>query len=591
MENLAYFDPLLFKCPKGAITKGETVEFKIEVNLDCVCNEAYLMLREDKCEEYSYIPMQRKENFFYASVQFNNHGHFWYNFKLNYNDFSKYLSKTYNSFSEVLNQKGEDFLQLVSENKYECTNSLQGGIIYQIFVDRFCKKGNVQTREPLILREDWGGSIKKNTENPLIINQEVFGGNFEGVKSKLNFLKELGVTTIYFNPISMANSNHKYDTADYMHVDPMYGTDQDFEELVKEAKQKGIKIVLDGVYNHTGSDSVYFNKNKTFPTLGAYNSKDSIYYDWYSFDEYPDRYSSWWGIDTLPSIKDDCKAFQNFIAGDNGVIEKYMKMGVSGFRLDVVDEINDEFTKQISNKVKSFDKNAPVIGEVWEDASTKISYSNRRKYFTENELNSVMNYPVKESIISYLKTREPYDLNSTLRMLLNNYPKIVLDNLMNFLTTHDTRRIYSEIRAMTNDNLELAKIYLKIATIIMFTLPGVPSIFYGDEYGMENNDGSSRGCYDWENYNNEIFNWFKQLTKIRQLPVFKDGELNILLAKNGKFIFERYSKNEHIVVLTNLKESEIDINLEGSFISLKTGQKIKSFVLKQNEIEILYEKR
>ncbi len=591
MENLAYFDPLLFKCPKGAITKGESVRFKIEVNLDCVCNEAFLMLKKDEDVDYTYISMEREDNFFYVDVPFTEHGHFWYNFKLNYNNFSKYLSKTYNTFSEVLDNKGEDFLQLVTEKEYECTDSLQGGIIYQILVDRFCKAGEVTPREPLIYREDWGGSIKKNTEDPLIINLEVFGGNFAGVQSKLSYLKDLGITTIYFNPICMANSNHKYDTADYMHVDSMYGTDNQFAELVAKAKEKGIKVVLDGVYNHTGSDSIYFNKNKRYPTLGAYNSKESKFYSWYDFDNYPDSYGSWWGIDTLPHIKSDSYDFQDYIAGEGGVIEKYMNMGVSGFRLDVVDEITDEFTQKISKKVRSYSKNAPVIGEVWEDASTKTSYSARRKYFTENELNSVMNYPVKESIINYLRCKEPYDLNSTLRLLLNGYPKVVLDNLMNFLTTHDTSRIFSEILFLTNGDRELAKNYLKIATGIMFTLPGVPSIFYGDEYGMENNDGSSRGCFDWKAYNNEIFEWYKKLAKIRQLSVFKDGELNILFSKNGKFIFERYSKTEHVIVLTNLKESELDIKLESSFVSLLSEKKANNFSLAQNQIEILYEKK
>ncbi len=202
-----------------------------------------------------------------------------------------------------------------------------------------------------------------------------------------------------------------------------------------------------------------------------------------------------------------------------------------------------------------------------------------------------MNYPVKESIINYLRCKEPYDLNSTLRLLLNGYPKVVLDNLMNFLTTHDTSRIFSEILFLTNGDRELAKNYLKIATGIMFTLPGVPSIFYGDEYGMENNDGSSRGCFDWKAYNNEIFEWYKKLAKIRQLSVFKDGELNILFSKNGKFIFERYSKTEHVIVLTNLKESELDIKLESSFVSLLSEKKANNFSLAQNQIEILYEKK
>lgn len=591
MNNLAYFDPLLFKCPEGVIQKNTKVKFKVEVDLTCVPNEAYLMLKEDNETDYKYISMERKENFLFAEVNFENAGHYWYNFKLNYNDFSKYLSKTYDSYSQVCDSKGEDFFQLVINENYECTDSLQGGIIYQIIVDRFCKKGKVVAREPLILRDDWGGKIKKNTTDPLIINLEVFGGNFEGVISKLDYLKSLGVTTVYFNPICQANSNHKYDTANYMQVDDMFGDEQTFKKLIDEAKNRKIKIVIDGVYNHSGSDSIYFNKYGRFKELGAYQSKDSKYYDWYDFDEYPEKYKSWWGIDTLPHIKGNNKDFHKYIAGTNGVIEKFMKLGIAGVRLDVVDELPDEFVEKISKKVKSFDKNAPVIGEVWEDAATKISYSVRRKYFSNGELNSVMNYPIKESILSYIKNKDSKDLNSTLRMLLNNYPKVVMDNLMNFLATHDTGRIYTDIKAIAEDNVLVAKKLLKIATGIVFTVPGVPSILYGDEYGMENNDGSSRGCFDWDSYNNDIFEWYNKLTKIRKLKVFKDGKLNILISKNGKFVFERYNKNERVIVLSNLQEAPLKISFNGNFISLLSNKKVENLTLKENDFDIIYEKK
>ena len=591
MEELAYFDPLLFKFPKGTITKGTEVEFKIDVNPNCLANEAYLMLKSDEEEDYRYIEMTRDEFSYRVRIKFAESGHFWYNFKLNYNDFAKYLSKTYDSYSVVLDYKGEDFLQLVCEEEYTCTDCLQGGLIYQIYTDRFCKAGKVTPREPLIYRKDWGGDINKNTTNPLIINREVFGGNFEGVISKLDYLQDLGVTAIYFNPICLANSNHKYDTASYMEIDTMFGTDEIFKKLTKEAKQKGIKVIIDGVYNHTGSDSIYFNKEKRFDSVGAYNSKNSKYYEWYSFDEYPDKYLSWWGIDTLPSIKHECKSFQDYIAGKNGVIEKYLKLGISGVRLDVVDEITDEFTKKIANCVSSANKDFAIIGEVWEDAATKCSYSRRRKYFVDNELNSVMNYPVKETILDYIKTKEPNNLNSTLRMLQNNYPKVVMDNLMNFLGTHDTGRIFSELIKIADGDKTLAKTYLKIATGILYTLPGVPSIFYGDEYGAENNSGSSRICFDWQNYKNEIFDWYKKIASIRKLKIFKDGKLNIILAKDGKFIFERLSENEHIITLVNLKESEYEFNFSSNFKSLLTNQKIQKLILKQNQIEILYEKK
>lgn len=591
MDTLARFDPLVDKFPAGVISCGKRVEFRLEANLDCMANEVYLMLKEDSEDDYKYIAMQKEGSHFFVCVEFEYAGHFWYNFKLNYNDFAKYLSKTNDCYSIVLDEKGEDFLQLVTMEEYASTNSMQGGIIYQILVDRFCRVGNPKPREPLCLREDWGGRIKKNTEDPIKINEEVFGGNFEGVISKLDYLQDLGVKTIYFNPICMANSHHKYDTADYMTVDPMYGTEETFKKLIDEAKKRDIKIIIDGVYNHTGSDSIYFNKLNRFDSVGAYNSRDSKYYEWYEFDEYPNKYASWWGIDTLPSIKDNCESFIKYIAGEGGVIEKYMKLGVFGVRLDVIDEINDEFTKQISNRVKSFSKDAPIVGEVWEDASTKISYSRRRKYFAHNELNSVMNYPVKETILNYIRTKNPYDLNSTLRMLQNNYPKVVMDNLMNFLGTHDTGRIYSELKGIAKDNLLLTKKFLKIATGILFTLPGVPTIFYGDEYGMENNDGSSRGCFNWSEVGNDISEWYKKLTSIRKLEVFKDGKLNIIVSKNGKFIFERVSKSERILVLTSLLEPDMDIALDGDFTSLLTGNKTNKFVLKENEIEILYEKK
>ncbi len=590
MNRLVKYDPLLFKCPKGTIAKGNNVKFEIAVDDSIKPKQVLFMMKEDKDTDYAYHEMKKSQNGYEIWLNFDNFGHFWYNFKLIFDNFECFLSKTYDNYSCICyDGKGEDFLQLVTQKEYTCTNSMQGGLIYQIFVDRFCKKGDVKNREPLILRDDWGGGIKRNTSDPLIINLEVFGGNFNGITSKLDYLKDLGVTTLYLNPIGMANSSHKYDTADYMHVDSMFGTEQDFKTLVDKTKEHGMQIVFDGVYNHTGSDSIYFNRYGRFDTLGAYKSQKSKFYPWYDFQEYPDKYSSWWGIDTLPSIKDDCTDFQDYIAGENGVLDKFMKLGVAGVRLDVVDEISDEFTKKISDRVHKYGDNKVVMGEVWEDASTKISYSKRRTYFTENELNSVMNYPVKESILSYIKTKNTYDLCATLRMLQNNYPKVVLDNLMNFLSTHDTGRMFSDLTTIADGNKEVAVKLMKIASLLTFTLPGVPSIFYGDEYGMENNDGSSRGCFDWSSYDNEIYAWYKHLSAIRKYDVMKDGDMNILYSDNGKFVFERISSTSRIIVMVNMTNSPLDIVLDGEFVSHNTGKKISSFKLNELETEILIE--
>ncbi len=591
MDKLIKYDPLLFKFPKGPVEKNTNTKFFVWVDESLSPNEVLFMLREDTENDYRYLPMQKTQKGYVIEYNFENFGHFWYNFKIIFNDYSVFLNKTYNNFSYVSGDKGEDFFQLVLNKAYTCTDSLQGGLIYQIYVDRFCKKGKVSAREPLIMRDDWGGGIQKNTKDPLVINQEVFGGNFAGIISKLDYLKDLGVTTIYLNPIGMANSSHKYDTADYMRVDPMFGSEKEFKQLIDEAKMRGIGIVFDGVYNHTGSDSIYFNRYGRFDTLGAYKSKNSKYYKWYDFSEYPDRYASWWGIDTLPAIRENCTDFHDYIAGKNGVLDKFLKLGVAGVRLDVVDEITDEFVKKISDRVKSYGDNKVIMGEVWEDASTKVAYSRRRKYFADNELNSVMNYPVKESILRYVCDQDTTNLVSTIRMLQNNYPKVVMDNLMNFLNTHDTGRLYSDLINVANGDKVVAFKLLKIASLLSFTVVGVPSIFYGDEYGMENNDGSSRGCFDWQNYKNEIFEWYLKLTKIRKLKVFKDGEMNILYAEHGKFIFERVSNDERVVVMVNMKDSPLAINLEGKYKSFFTNKKINSFILEKHGFEVLIEQK
>lgn len=590
MSLKAKYDPLLFKFPKGVIYKNQTVKFHIDYTDEKQPKVVYFMLKKDEDSDYQYLEMT-KNNGYEITHTFDTHGHFWYNFQVVFDDYCVYLNRTFNHYSYDSTEKGEDYLQLVTEQEYECTDSLQGGIIYQIYVDRFCRVGEVVERKPLILRDDWCGKIKKNTSDPLIINLEVFGGNINGIISKLDYLKELGVTAIYLNPISLANSGHKYDTADYMKIDDMFGTESDFKNFLTQAKERGMKVVIDGVYNHTGSDSIYFNKEGRFNTLGAYKSKDSIFYKWYNFIDYPDEYMSWWGFDTLPSINGECEEFHEYIAGKNGVLEKFLGLGVDGVRLDVVDEINDKFVKKISNKVKEFGKNHIIMGEVWEDAATKIAYSSRRKYFSDNELNSVMNYPIKETVLKYIFTGDTTELESTIRMLENNYPKVVKDNLMNFLTTHDTKRVFSEIlKAKENNELIARKLY-KIASALIFTLPGVPSIFYGDEYGMMDNDESSRGCFDWENYKNDIYEWFLKLTKVRKHKVFKDGEINILYAKDSKFIFERFTQDERAVIAVNMSNSAFDLILEGDFVSFLTNKKLKKRTLSSLDFDILFEQK
>ena len=435
-------------------------------------------------------------------------------------------------------------------------------------------------RDGFVYRDDWGGKITKNTSDRTALNYEVFGGNLKGVIDKLDYLKSIGVTTIYLSPIFMAPSNHKYDTSDYSTIDPMFGDQKTLQELIIQAEERNIGIILDGVFNHIGSDSIYFNKDKHFDSVGAYNSKDSKYYDWFQFNKWPDDYNSWWGIKTLPSVNQNNKELQSYISS---IIKKYMTMGLQGFRLDVVDEIHHDMLTNICNSIYAVKKDALIIGEVWEDASTKISYGFRRGYFLGEELNSVMNYPLKEALLNYVLTGNCDDFYYVYEMIENNYPNYVKHNLMNLVGSHDTRRIFSILNEK-DDSIAL----LKIISGLQFTFYGLPSIFYGDEVGIqEDAPDFSRKCYPWGNENLEILNWYKMLAKIRKYKVFKDGKMEVIKARSKEIVFKRIKDKETILVIANLDIDDYVYNDGNKYKSLIDDKIKENIVVGNKQIDIL----
>jgi len=479
--------------------------------------------------------------------------------------------------------------------------------MYQIFPDRFAKVGEPPEIEGRISRNDWGGTPSyQPNEKGKVLNNDFFGGNFKGIQSKLSYLKDLGVTTLYFNPIFEAASNHRYDTSDYMNIDPYLGTKEDFAELVNAAKNVGISIILDGVFNHTGDDSVYFNKYAHYPTVGAYQSKDSPYYSWYSFDNFPNKYSSWWGIDILPQLNENSKGYQNFIFGEKGVIKTWLNYGIGGYRLDVADELPDFFLKKLRDSVKSANPDAIIIGEVWEDASDKIAYEHRREYLQGHELDSVMNYPLKDAIISYVQTGNTDYLLDTIRHLIDHYPKQTLDCLMNILGTHDTARILTvlggiscknkdEMACMTarlsTKNKKIAIEKLKMCALLQYTLPGVPCVFYGDENGMEgHSDPFCRRCFDWERMNYALISYYQRLGEIRQTykNIFKDGNFEEIYAKDGFLLFSRKSLKDELYVYINNSSKPYLLNLDGKYQELISKKIIeKSLTVRPYEYGII----
>ncbi len=544
---------------------------------------------------------------FAAMCENGDNGLFYYNFEFVSDGKRLFVSRSARDLMpEICENEWEvsSYQLTVYSDNFTTPDSLKGAVMYQIFPDRFAKgEVTVPVREDAVINGDWYDGIPEYPEYPgaFIRNNMFFGGTLWGVIEKLDYLCSLGVDVIYLNPIFEAYSNHKYDTGNYMKVDAMLGGDKAFDALVGEASHRGIRIILDGVFNHTGSDSIYFNKNKRYDSVGAYNSSESEYYDWYLFDKYPDKYKSWWGIDILPKINGKNKAFREFICGENGVIRHYLKRGAYGWRLDVADELDEDLLEGIRASAKAL-SDAPIIGEVWEDASNKVAYDRRRRYLRGHELDSVMNYPLRSAVIALLQKGDSEGIARTTTELYSHYPKQVSDVLMNFLGTHDTERILTvlsgeDISSLDNSQLSVYKMSddgyaravkaLKLAYLIISTVPGIPCIYYGDEAGVEGaRDPFNRKCYPWGRENGELVSWYKDIGRIRKSePVFKDGYYRVLECKNGVFVFERFKDAQSVVVAVNCSNGKYLLESDG--VSLLSLQRKACFELAPMTAEII----
>ena len=436
----------------------------------------------------------------------------------------------------------------------------RGATIYQIFPDRFRKSGDCDLTgklTPYTVHPSWNEEVDwRPTEDDLVLNNDFFGGNFRGITEKLDYIADLGVNLLYLNPISKSFSSHRYDTGDYKTPDPMLGTEEDFAELCRQAHSRGIRVILDGVYSHTGSNSPYFNREGQFDSLGAYNSQESPYYSWYTFQHWPDRYTCWWNFDTLPTVNKLDPAFVKFIIEDeDSVVAHWMKLGADGFRLDVADELPDEFIRLLRRRIKAINPDALLLGEVWEDASAKIAYNRRRTYFTAGELDSVMNYPFRTAIIDYVRGHDGgAALKETVMSIVENYPPEVVQCNMNLLGTHDTPRILTALvddfngtreemskRHLSRNQFDIAYDRLLMAAFLQYTLPGSPSLYYGDEAGMEGGrDPFNRRPYPWGRENTEILDHFRHLGKLRrEHPAFRLGDIRFFQAGDRHIGFTR----------------------------------------------------
>lgn len=440
------FNPLdkFYKSVIGAVSNNETLIYRVKGYFGSVI----LRIKKDG-EEYVNYKMAQKDGFYEINLNLDV-GLYFYHFSLETGGFIGLNDKYYGEITS----KPQDFQLTVYSSEYNPPKDMYGGVIYQIFPDRFYRSKTPDFIEKgKTYHENWNDLPEILPINGKILNNDFFGGDLQGIKEKLDYLKDLGVSYIYLNPIFKAYSNHRYDTGDYMQIDPILGAENDLIDLINTAKSKGIKIILDGVFNHTGSDSLYFNKSGNYNSLGAFQSKDSPYYKWYDFKNYPNKYECWWGIETLPNVVETNPDYVEFITGKDGVIERYTKLGIEGWRLDVVDELPDFFVEKIRDAIKRNNSNGIIIGEVWEDATNKIAYDTRKQYFLGKQLDSVMNYPLKNAIIDFVKNGNVETLSYVIKEQIDHYPKSVLDALMNVLSTHDTFRIISALSNVDVSNL------------------------------------------------------------------------------------------------------------------------------------------
>ena len=465
------------------------------------------------------------------------------------------------------------------------------GVVYQILVDRFCN-GNKDNaincpKENSFIYGRWEDNpmyIKDNMGR--IVRWDFYGGNIKGIINKLDYIKSLGANIIQLSPVFRSSSCHKYDAGNYEYIDEMFGTNDEFKELCKVAEGKGIKVILEAVFSYTSSDSKYFNKLGNYDEIGAYNSPNSKYHSWYKFIQYPYQYESWWGINERPNVNVMDKSYIDYIIkGENSIVKKWIDLGASGWRLNVIDELADEFIELIRKRIEEIDKDAVLIGDIWDDASNKVSYSKRRKYLQGNEVQAVTNYPVRESMINFTKGYiTSQRLKQKVMSLYENYPRESFYGNINISGTNDTERILTVL----DENIEL----LRLLVVIQFTLPGVPLIYYGDEIGLKGGrEPDNRRSYPWGKENKNLLEFYREIAKIRNSENgLKKGDLSIYETDSDVFAFERNYENEKIVVLVNVSKKQKlikDINLNGCYVNLFNVSEKYKFVGKSSIISVL----
>ncbi|MCD6322301.1 MAG: glycoside hydrolase family 13 protein [Clostridiales bacterium] len=589
---------LFYRIPFGAVEFGTTVILRLKFLDESLPEKCKCNIWKKGFESEIDMQYTKAEESFECTVEAVSDGDpLWYYFVFIYSDGRMLFYGNNDNLTggegRVFDSEPLSYQITVYKKGFKTPSWWKEGPVYHIFVDRFFNSYSYINPEPnprphFYYHENWNESplYLPHGNQPKYFPDDVFGGNLNGIIDKLSYIKSLGVRTIYLSPIFEAQSNHKYDTSDYNKIDSDFGNTKIFNELCEKASQFDIKIILDGVFSHTGDDSIYFNKLNKYDSLGAYQSVESPYYDWYSFEDFPDKYTCWWDVETMPTVNKDNTGFRNLIYGDDGIAQLWLGNGASGWRLDVADELPMDFLRGLRTGIKSENHDALIIGEVWEDASNKVSYGNLRNYCYGNTLDSVMNYPLREAILGFILGK----INSASAVELfnsqmENYPAEFLNASMNLLGSHDRARLKSVMSGAPDpdtltrteqakyipDPIEskLSESRIKCATALMFTIPGVPYIYYGDETGLTGlADPFNRKTYPWGNEDDALIDFFKFIGNFRNSNSilikgkttyysFGDDVIGCLRSVESNYIFTIINRNA-------LKNHSIEFTLPSS---------------------------
>ena len=574
-----------FKAPFGALKTSQNATIKVKVNKNFNVYSIKLIIeKEDEnlkpvivreldlkqvseyndTREYSVeiSPLQTPAVYYYFFVvELNIYGE----------DRTLFYGKTHNNgMACEYTYENLNKYQLTVYEDYKVPSWFKEGILYHVFVDRFNngnRNGKVDNpKKNSFLYGNWDDEpMYIKDKNGEVARWDFHGGNLKGIINKLGYLKRLGVSIIYLSPIFESSSNHKYDTGNYKKIDPMFGDEEIFKELIDKAAEKGISIVLDGVFSHVGADSLYFNKFNHYDSIGAYQSENSPYRSWFKFKPGSNKYKCWWGVESLPDTNELEPSFMDYIIYDkDSVINKWMDMGVKGWRLDVADELPSKFIEELKKETTKNDSESILIGEVWEDASNKISYGERRSYFLGSQLDSVLGYPFRDNIVDFLTGKIPsWKLNDLFITLKENYPKEAFKSNLNLLSSHDIERVKTALKS--------DKDLLKLAILAQMSFEGVPYIYYGDEAGLEGGkDPENRKTYPWKNEDMEIMDFYRHCGQFRNRnKVFTLGDTEFIYLGNDEvFAYIRYNDDDRELIILNRsnKKQAININLKTNCI-------------------------